>query len=306
MGQKEEKLPFHLFNATDSCFASYFKDFYVSLSFKKDDMICFPNAKINLGLNIVTKRDDGYHNIETIFYPIELKDALEVLPSNTNKPYSLFSSGIDVGANSENNLVIKAFNLMRAEKDIPNIDIHLLKAIPSGAGLGGGSSDGAFMLNLLNETFSLGYNKNDLHHFAVKLGADCAFFLKNKPAFASGIGDKLEEIKLSLDHYYMVVVKPNIFVSTKEAYSEIVPKQPEMSLKEIIKLPIKEWRNYMHNDFETSIFNKHPAIAEIKQTLYNKGALYASMSGSGTAVYGFFEEKPTLNFPNCFVWNNYL
>ncbi len=269
-------------------------------------MICFPNAKINLGLNVVSKRDDGYHNIETIFYPIELKDALEVLPSQTNEAYSLFSSGIDVGSNSENNLVVKALNLMRAERDIPSIDIHLLKTIPSGAGLGGGSSDGAFMLKLLNETFSLGFSNHELHQFAVKLGADCAFFLKNRPVFASGIGEQLEDIELSLEQYYMVVVKPNIFVSTKDAYSNIVPKQPDMCLKEIIKLPIKEWRNYMYNDFETSIFKKHPTIEEIKQTLYDKGALYASMSGSGTSVYGFFEEKPILNFPNHFIWNNYL
>ena len=269
-------------------------------------MICFPNAKINLGLYIVSKREDGYHNIETIFYPIELKDALEVLPSENKDAYKLFSTGIDVGANPESNLVIKALNLMRVQKHIPTIDIHLLKKIPSGAGLGGGSSDGAFMLNLLNDTFSLGYTNDELHQFAVELGADCAFFLNNKPAFASGIGDKLENIELSLKQYYMVVVKPNIFVSTKEAFAEVVPEKPEVSLKEIVKLPVHEWRKYMHNDFEPSIFKKYPAIAQIKQTLYNNGALYASMSGSGTSVYGFFDKKPTLNFPNCFVWSNYL
>ena len=290
----------------DRSFSSYFKLFYVSLPFKNDDMICFPNAKINLGLNIVSKRKDGYHNIETIFYPIGLKDALEVLPSKGKMTYNLFSTGIDVGSNPENNLVIKALALMGADKYIPNIDIHLLKTIPSGAGLGGGSSDGAFMLTLLNNTFALGYSIDELQQFAVKLGADCAFFLKNKPAFATGIGDQLEDITLSLHNYHLVVVKPDISVSTKEAYAEIVPKQPEVSLKEIVKLPIEEWRTYMHNDFEAPIFKKHPAIAEIKQTLYHKGAVYASMSGSGTSVYGFFNKKPTLSFPNCFVWNNYL
>lgn len=269
-------------------------------------MICFPNAKINLGLNIVSKRDDGYHNIETIFYPIGLKDALEVLPSKSKKTYRLFSTGIDVGANSESNLVIKALKLMGAEKHIPNIDIHLLKKIPVGSGLGGGSSDGAFMLSLLNKTFSLGYSDDELHQFAVRLGADCAFFLKNTPAFASGVGDKLERVDLSLEQYFIIVAKPNVSVSTKDAFAAIVPQQPKMSLKEVVKLPIQEWRNYMYNDFETSIFKKHPAIAEIKQTLYDNGALYASMSGSGTAVYGFFEEKPTIDFPNHFVWNNYL
>ncbi|NLZ94795.1 MAG: 4-(cytidine 5'-diphospho)-2-C-methyl-D-erythritol kinase, partial [Bacteroidales bacterium] len=237
---------------------------------------------------------------------IGLKDALEILPSKDSEPYRLFSTGINVGGSLENNLVIKSLNLLRAEKNIPNIDIHLLKRIPSGAGLGGGSSDGAFMLNLLNETFSLGYNNNDLHQFAVKLGADCAFFLKNKPVFASGIGDQLENIELSLDQYYMMVVKPNIFVSTKEAYTNIVPKQSKRSLKEIVKLPIQEWHNCMHNDFETSIFKKYPAIAEIKESLYDSGALYASMSGSGTSVYGFFDKKPALNFPDYFVWRNYL
>lgn len=269
-------------------------------------MISFPNAKINLGLNIVSKRADGYHNIETVFYPIGLKDALEVMPSKNKKTYTLFSTGIDVGATSENNLVIKALTLMGAQKYIPNMDIHLLKTIPCGAGLGGGSSNGAFMLRLLNETFSLDYTDEQLHQFAVKLGADCAFFLHNKPAYATGIGDQLEQIDLSLEQYHLVVVKPDIMVSTQEAYANIVPKEPDVMLKEIVKLPIHEWRRYMHNDFETSIFKLHPAIAEIKQQLYDNGALYASMSGSGTAVYGFFEEKSALHFPDCFVWNNYL
>ena len=269
-------------------------------------MICFPNAKINLGLNVVAKRADGYHNIETIFYPIALKDALEVIPSKEKLPYRLFSTGIDVCTISENNLVTKALSLIGAEKEIPNIDIHLLKTIPSGAGLGGGSADGAFMLKLLNETYTLGYTDKQLHQFALKLGADCPFFLRNKPAFASGIGEQLEDVDLSLQDYYLVVVKPDVFVSTKEAYANVVTKQPAMSLREIVKMPMSEWRNHMHNDFETSIFTKHPAIAAIKQNLYDNGAIYASMSGSGTSVYGFFEEKPTLSFPNHFMWNNYL
>lgn len=269
-------------------------------------MICFPNAKINLGLNVVSKRADGFHNIETIFYPIALKDALEVLPSKYNKKYRLFSTGIDVGADPENNLVIKALSLLSREKPLPHLDIHLLKTIPNGAGLGGGSSDGAFMLKLLNQTFSLGFTDSDLHEIAGKLGADCPFFLRNKPAFASGTGDQFEDIDLSLEDYFMVIVKPDISVSTMDAYSEIVPKQPAMSLKEIVKMPVHEWRNYMHNDFETSLFKKHPAIAAVKENLYDKGAIYASMSGSGTAVYALFEEKPTLSFPNHFIWKSYL
>lgn len=272
-------------------------------------MITFPNAKINLGLNIVSKRNDGYHNIETIFYPIGLKDALEILPSNEKESYRFFLSGIDINSKAENNLVIKALSILGKEKFIPNIDIHLLKKIPPGAGLGGGSSNGAFMLKMLNQTYSLGYNDNELKRFAIQLGADCPFFIKNRAAFASGIGEKFEDIDLSLDNYFFVLIKPDISVSTKEAYEQIVPKQPEISLKKIIKLPINEWRQKMHNDFEAPIFKKHPEIEDIKQTLYDKGAVYASMSGSGTSVYGFFEKKPVISFsdsfPNNFVWKNY-
>ena len=273
-------------------------------------MICFPNAKINLGLNITSKRADGYHNIETIFYPIALKDALEILPSDDRKVYRLFETGIDINSRAEQNLVIKALSLLGERRDIPNIDIHLLKNIPGGAGLGGGSSNASFMLKLLNETYSLGYTYCELMQFAVSLGADCAFFLKNKPVFANGIGDNLVDINLSLDDYFMVVVKPDVSVSTKEAYTAITPKQPAVSLQEIVKRPINEWRNLMQNDFETPIFKKHPVIGDIKESLYDQGAVYASMSGSGTSVYGLFEKKPSVcfseTFPDYFVWKNYI
>lgn len=283
----------------------YFKDFYVSLPDKNNIMICFPNAKINIGLNIVSKREDGYHNIETIFYPIALSDALEVLPSRDRRAYRLFQTGIDIHSKPENNLVIKALNLLGADKDIPNLDIHLLKTIPFGAGLGGGSSNGASMLQLLNETFSLGYSDKELKQFAVKLGADCSFFLKNTPSFATGIGEELEEVELSLEDYFMVLVKPDIHISTQEAYNQIIPKESEVSVKEMIKLPMDQWQNVVRNDFEAPIFNEYPEIEEIKQTLYEKGAIYASMTGSGPSVFGFFKEKPTLSFPNCFVWRDY-
>ena len=273
-------------------------------------MICFPNAKINLGLNIVSKRTDGYHNIETIFYPIALKDALEILPSSDRKAYRLYETGIDIYSRGEQNLVVKALSLLGEQRDIPNIDIHLLKNIPCGAGLGGGSSNATFMLKLLNETYSLGYTNSELMEFAISLGADCTFFLKNKPVFANGIGDNLVDINLSLDDYFIVVVKPNISVSTKEAYASITPKQPAVSLIEIVKKPINEWRNLMHNDFETPIFKKHPVIGDIKQSLYDQGAVYASMSGSGTSVYGLFEKKPSICisevFADYFVWKNYI
>lgn len=273
-------------------------------------MICFPNAKVNLGLNIVSKRTDGYHNIETVFYPIDLKDALEILPSNDRKAYRLFETGIKTDSKPQDNLVVKALLLLSKQKNIPNIDIHLLKNIPFGAGLGGGSSNAAFMIKLLNQTYSLGLTNDELRQFAVKIGADCSFFIDSKPSFATNIGDQLEEIDLSLDNYYFVVIKPDITVSTKEAYKLIVPTKPEVSLKEIVKMPIKKWRELMHNDFETPIFKKHPVIGEIKQHLYNSGAVYASMSGSGTSVYGFFEEQPIVSFsdsfPDYFVWKNYL
>lgn len=273
-------------------------------------MICFPNAKINLGLNIVSKRADGYHNIETVFYPIALKDGLEILPSNDRKAYRLFERGLETHCKPHSNLVVKALLLLSDEKLIPNLDIHLLKNIPNSAGLGGGSSDAAFMLKLLNQTYSLGLTDDEMKQLAVKIGADCPFFIDNKPAFATNIGDQLEEIDISLDSYYFVVIKPDIAVSTKEAYDLIIPTIPAVSLKEIVKMPINKWRGLMHNDFEIPIFRKYPIIEELKQQLYSSGALYASMSGSGTSVYGIFEEKPhdsfSDTFPDFFVWKNYM
>ncbi len=269
-------------------------------------MICFPNAKINLGLNIVSKRDDGYHNLETIFYPIGLKDALEITESDTTDTYNFYSQGIKIDGNPENNLIIKAYNLLAAENKIPPIDIHFIKNIPFGAGLGGGSSDAAFMLKLLNDTFSLGYSNEELESKAVKLGADCAFFIKNKPAFAEGIGEKLSPIDLDLSKYNIVLIKPNVFVSTKEAFSLVVPKTPKISLREIIKNPVSEWKNYIKNDFEKSVFTKYPEIEDIKNKLYDMGALYASMSGSGSSVFGIFQDFVDISSfaQTCFTWNS--
>lgn len=267
-------------------------------------MICFPNAKINLGLNIVSRRANGYHNLETVFYPIGLKDALEIVPSESGEPYRFFQTGNEIKGNVDDNLVIKALKLISQEKEIPPIDVHLLKKIPFGAGLGGGSSNAAFMLKLLNETFSLGYSEIDLIRLAAQLGADCPFFIINKPAFATGIGEELEEIELDLSNYVFVLVKPDVFVSTKDAFAMITPTQPEISLKEIIKQPVSEWKELMRNDFEASIFPKYPEIGEIKQKLYDNGAIYASMSGSGSSVYGFFEKDIDIRFDNCFVWKN--
>lgn len=267
-------------------------------------MICFPNAKINLGLNIISKRPDGYHNLETVFYPIGLKDALEIVPSDGEENYRFFQTGIEIRGNTDDNLVIKALKLISEEREIPNIDIHLLKKIPFGAGLGGGSSDAAFMLKLLDYTFSLNYTTTQLEQKAAKIGADCAFFIRNKPAIATGIGNILEEIELDLDNYFFVLVKPDVTVSTKDAYATISPAAPKISLKEIIKKPVSEWKELMKNDFEPSVFKKYPEICTIKEQLYAKGALYASMSGSGSSVYGFFEKETDVRFDNCLVWKN--
>lgn len=255
-------------------------------------MITFPNAKINLGLNITEKRPDGYHNLETIFYPINLQDALEVTrKENATEEYSLHVSGTNIEGTQEDNLVIKAYRLLK--KDYPQIspiDIHMYKHIPTGAGLGGGSSDAAYMIKLLNEKFSLGLETEQMETYASQLGADCAFFVRNQPVFATGIGNRFESIDLSLKGYHLVLVKPDISVSTREAYSEIKPQHPAISLKEIIGQPIESWKDSMTNDFEKNVFRNHPEIAAIKDKLYDLGAIYASMSGSGSSVYGIFKE----------------
>lgn len=267
-------------------------------------MICFPNAKINLGLNIVSKREDGYHNLETIFYPIAIKDALEIIPAKNGKD-SFTESGIKVDSLPENNLVLKALRLMREQYQISPIEIHLLKKIPFGAGIGGGSADASFMLKLLNEKFELNVPDNDLASLARKLGADCPFFVYNKPLFASGIGEVFENIELDLKRYYFVLVKPNIHISTKEAFALINPQKTIISLKEIATKTTEEWKHLMRNDFEKSIFPQYPEIQKIKDKLYEMNAIYASMSGSGSSVFGIFDNKVDLAniFPKeYYVW----
>jgi len=268
-------------------------------------MITFPNAKINIGLNIVEKRPDGYHNLETLFYPIPVKDALEIVPSNEEKHF-FHSSGILLEGDPNKNLVMKALHLLEKDFHIPGLNIYLEKAIPFGAGLGGGSADAAFMLKMLNEFLSLNLSDSQLEDYASKIGADCPFFIKNKPAFASGIGDILEPVELSLNRYFLVLIKPDIHISTPEAYSLISPQKPEFSIKEWIKKPVKEWKNGIVNDFEKNIFVKYPAIAEIKEQLYHKGALYASMSGSGSSVFGIFDRQVDFmeDFKGCYVFQS--
>ena len=255
-------------------------------------MITYPNAKINLGLNIVEKRPDGYHNLETVFYPINLQDALEVNLREGEDEFSLKVSGVSIEGKPEDNLVVKAYRLLKKDyPHIPAIDIHMYKHIPTGAGLGGGSADAAFMIKLLNEKFKLNLSIEKMEEYAAILGADCAFFIQNKPVFATGIGNIFEPIQLSLKGYYLVLVKPDIFVSTKDAFAHITPKKPTQSLKEIIRMPVETWRATMKNDFEESVFQKFPEIAAIKDKLYDLGAIYASMSGSGSSVFGIFREQ---------------
>lgn len=266
-------------------------------------MICFPNAKINLGLHIVNKRIDGYHNIETIFYPIPLKDALEVVPA---PDFSFKQVGFPIHGDPQNNLVIKALNTLKQFYEIPPVEIYLKKAIPFGAGLGGGSSDASFMLKLLNSFAGLHIPEQKLERIAGSIGADCPFFIQNQPVLATGIGNIFEEISLSLKGYTIYIIKPDVSVPTKDAYASVIPANPTISLKEIANAPVKEWKHIMVNDFEISVFRQYPIISKIKNKLYESGAIYASMSGSGSSVFGLFEQNTELNFKDCFVWKGVL
>lgn len=269
-------------------------------------MLVFPNAKINLGLNVIEKRNDGYHNIETIFYPIGLSDALEIVPAQNKKEVTLFISGIEMEGDLDQNLVVKAYRLLNNQIKLTPVAIYLHKKIPFGAGLGGGSSDAAYTLKILNKLFDCKLVYSELEALAASLGADCAFFVRNSPVFASGIGNVFEPINISLKNYTLVLVKPDIFVSTPAAYASIIPHKPIVSLKDVINYPIEEWKQFMVNDFETPVFAKYPRIKQIKDNLYDLGAVYAAMSGSGSSVFGIFRDNE-LNFdkifPNEFVWS---
>lgn len=266
-------------------------------------MIVFPNAKINIGLHITSKRPDGFHNIETVFYPVPLNDVLEIIPNDSpNLEFSNF--GIEIPGNTENNLCIKAYQALRADFDLPYVKIILQKNIPMGAGMGGGSSDCAFTLIVLNKIFNLGLSDIQLEQYASKLGSDCAFFIRNKPALGSEKGNVLKNIAVNLQGLYLVIVKPNVHIGTAEAYAGVTPQIPELSLKEITSLPVNQWKELIKNDFEDSIFPKHAKIKDIKDNLYKNGALYASMTGSGAAVFGIFEQEVDLKnlFKGMFYW----
>ena len=258
-------------------------------------MITFPNIKINLGLSITEKRPDGYHNLETVFYPVALEDALEIRTNpEAQQKSTLHQHGMEIAGNPENNLVVKAYLLLDKEFHLPPVEIHLYKHIPSGAGLGGGSSDAAFMLKVLNEHYNLQLSDNQLEDYAATLGADCAFFIKNTPTYAEGIGNIFSPIELSLKGYRIMIVKPDVFVSTREAFANIRPHRPEYPVREVIRRPVAEWKDTLINDFEASVFPQYPVIGEIKEELYHQGAIYASMSGSGSSVFGLFAAGTTL------------
>lgn len=255
-------------------------------------MITYPNAKINIGLNITERRPDGYHNIESVFYPINLQDAVEIKTIEGEEPqggYKLKVSGTILDGTPDDNLVVKAYQLLRKDFNFPAQKIHLYKHIPVGAGLGGGSSDAAAIIKMLNEKFALGLTSEQMQHYAVQIGADCPFFINNTPVFATGIGNIFTPIELSLHGKTIILVKPDIFVSTRDAYALVKPSPAAIPLTEAIKQPISEWKQIITNDFEKSVFAKYPEIAAIKDKLYDMGALYASMSGSGSAVYGIFD-----------------
>jgi 4-diphosphocytidyl-2-C-methyl-D-erythritol kinase len=255
-------------------------------------MISFPNCKINLGLNIIAKRTDGYHDLETVFYPLQLKDAVEIIQSEIT---NLSISGLPVDGNATDNLCIKAYHLLKNDfPDLPPVNIHLHKIIPLGAGLGGGSSDGAFMLKLINDKFNLQLSSDELLTYAKQLGSDCPFFILNKSSYATGRGENLEEINLNLTGYKIIIIYPEIQINTGWAFSNIKPVIPAKSIKEIIKQPVSTWKEELKNDFETPVFSKYPEIKKIKDNLYNAGALYSSMSGSGSSVFGIFNSEKTI------------
>lgn len=253
-------------------------------------MITFPNCKINLGLNVTRKRQDGYHDLETVFFPVEIKDALEVITADDpQNDIEFTSTGLEVAGDPRANLCVKAYYLLKKDfPSLPAVRVHLHKAIPMGAGLGGGSADGAFMLRLLDARYQLSLTQEQLLAYALQLGSDCPFFIYNKPCFATGRGEILEPVSLDLSSYQVVLINPGIHISTAFAFSNIIPAEPLLSVKNVIQLPVNKWKEQLVNDFEKGIAAAHPEISLIKEAMYAQGAVYASMTGSGSTVYGLF------------------
>ncbi len=261
-----------------------------------------PNAKINLGLNITEKRADGFHSIVSLFVPIPWTDELEIIPSETKTRFT--SSGIVIPGDLSDNLCLKAYYLLKNTYNLPEVAIHLKKNIPIGAGLGGGSADAAFVLKCLNQLFDIALSDDELQCFARQLGSDCAFFIKNVPVLALEKGDTFKDISINLSNYYIVLVYPNIHVSTAMAYSRVKPKCPEYALNDVLSMDPNDWKDFVYNDFEASIFKTFPELEIIKLKLYNYGAFYASMSGSGSTIYGlFYSIPPRVKFDNCTVFS---
>ena len=272
-------------------------------------MITFPIAKINRGLNVVERRQDGFHNLDTVFYPVQIKDALELNIMNQHFPAKtdcdIKVSNINIEGDEQRNLVVRAYQLLKQDfHQMPRVHAHLYKEIPTQAGMGGGSSDCAYAIMLLNEMFTLGLSEEQMMAYATRLGADCAFFILSRPAYAEGIGERLHPIELNLSRYFIAIVRPDIPVPTKEAFSLIKPAHPAKCCRDIVMQPVETWRNDLVNDFEQSVFALHPEIAAIKQRLYGLGAIYAAMSGSGSAVFGLFTQEIKINeyFPEMFTY----
>jgi 4-diphosphocytidyl-2-C-methyl-D-erythritol kinase len=273
-------------------------------------MICFPNAKINIGLRILEKRDDGYHNIESVFYPVGWSDVLEAIPQEGFGKIELHLSGIPVpGRRDDDNLCVKLYKAVLKDHKLPSLKVWLHKTIPIGAGLGGGSSDAAHFMKMLNEMGGLKLTNEQMINYVAALGSDCVFFINNKPVIATSRGEITEPINLNLDNYFIAIIYPELQISTPYAYGLITPKACNDSLKEtILAKDMSEWKNYVYNDFESPLFEKNPLIAEVKEQLYKEGAVYAAMTGSGSAVFGIFKNKVdiTSRFPGYKSWSGKL
>lgn len=268
-------------------------------------MLVFPNAKINIGLNIVEKRTDGFHNIESCFYPVGWSDALEVTLADT---FSFQSDGITIPGHADDNLCIKAYNMLAQDYGLSPVRIHLLKTVPIGAGLGGGSADAAFTIKAVNQLFDLGMSVEEQEQYARRIGSDCAFFIRNRPMYCFEKGDQFEHIKVRLSGKWIALVNPGIHISTVEAYSGVVAKRSGEDLRTILNEPITEWKGRVKNDFEATLFKKYPLLETIKGKLYDLGAEYAAMSGSGSTLFGIFDQKVSVKaaFPDFRIWQGFL
>ena len=277
-------------------------------------MITFPVAKINLGLNVVEKRADGYHNLQTVFYPVPIMDALEIVPMSDGFPSDvdcdLKVTNSTIEGDEQRNLVVRAYQLLKADyPELPRVHTHLWKGIPTQAGMGGGSSDCGYMIRLLNETFDMGLSSEQMQQYAARLGADCAFFIESRACYAEGIGERLQPIDLDLSGWHIGVVRPDIPVPTKEAFSRIHPHYPALNCRDVVRQPVETWRDRLTNDFEESVFVLHPEIGAVKEQLYKMGATYAAMSGSGSALFGLFKDEPDAlrqTFPDMFTFSGVL